>query len=61
MHHEETVIAADYELSERLGAEILAAGCEPVSDAPRAQPALHFTEYALREGKCVARTGVDHG
>jgi hypothetical protein len=61
MHHDQALIDADYELSERLGAEILAAGCEPVSDSPRAQAAVHFTEYALREGKCVARTGVDHG
>jgi hypothetical protein len=30
MHHDEIEIARDYELSERLGAEILAAGCTPV-------------------------------
>lgn len=35
LHHAHEVIAADYELSERLGAEILAAGCEPL-DAPLA-------------------------
>jgi len=34
MHHEVSVIESDYELSERLGAEILAAGCEPLDAAP---------------------------
>jgi hypothetical protein len=34
MHHDAAEIAADYELSERLGQEILAADCEPLIELP---------------------------
>ena len=50
MHHDESVIAADFELSERLGREIEEAGCEPLNSEPRAQVVMHFTEYVLLEG-----------
>lgn len=37
MDHDADKIAADYELSERLGAEIIAADYEPLPQAPKAK------------------------
>jgi hypothetical protein len=48
LDHDAEVIAADFELSERLGQEILAADCEPLVDLPRDVLRRYMTENKRR-------------
>jgi hypothetical protein len=56
MDHDETVIAADFELSERLGREILEAGCTPILET-KVLPRLFWTrtvgKWAVIYGEIV--------
>lgn len=57
-HHDESRIQADYELSERLGAELEAAGCMPLDEAP-IEIKTYFTyigrEWCVNDNGCEVR------
>lgn len=61
-HWEPEAIAADYELSEQLGREIEAAGCEPLAELPAEHKASWFrtskTRFAVVDGEIEIRTEV---
>jgi len=47
-HNTDETIAADYELSERLGRELEAAGCEPLAAEPAAVKVTYMTRLVGR-------------
>lgn len=55
MHHDAAEIEADFELSERLGAELLAAGCEPL---PAEVKVITKTHYLVPTRRVNLLTGV---
>lgn len=61
-HCDAEKIAADYALSERLGAEIEAAGCEPLAELPAEHKASWYrtstTRFAVKDGQIEIVTEV---